>query len=101
MLRALAVLLSAVLLDACGNSKPGKPEAIVSNPPPATRHTGEREERIIAELNEMRSNPAVYAAKINERRRYYRGNVLRLPGNVPIRTQEGLAALDEAVRSLR
>jgi uncharacterized protein YkwD len=60
-----------------------------------------REALIVKELSAMRANPSVYVGKIAARRRYYRGNVLRLPRQIPIRTREGVSALDEAVRVLK
>ena len=97
-MRGLSTVLALVLVAACGNSKP--PLKSKSATPPS-RSVDDREAAIIFELNQLRSAPGAYAEKINARRRYYRGNVLRLPGQVAIRTREGVAALDEAVRALR
>ncbi len=55
---------------------------------------------IVKEVNLARKNPGFYAAWLRETRQYYRGTQLRRPGEVPIRTQEGLQAVDEAIRFL-
>lgn len=56
---------------------------------------------IVDEVNRLRSDPGAYSRKLLLRREFYRGNILRLPGRTPLRTVEGVKALDEAVRALR
>ncbi len=58
------------------------------------------EDGIAIEVNLARTNPGAYAAWLKGQRPYYRGTQLRRPGEVPIRTKEGLAAVDEAIRWL-
>ncbi len=58
------------------------------------------EKEIVREVNLARKNPGFYAAWLRGTRQYYRGTQLRRPGEVPIRTQEGLQAVDEAIRFL-
>jgi uncharacterized protein YkwD len=57
-------------------------------------------EEIAKEVNLARTNPAAYAAWLKGQRPHYRGTLLRRPGETPIRTKEGLAAVDEAIRWL-
>ena len=57
-------------------------------------------QQIVKEVNLARTNPGAYAAWLRGQRQYYRGAQLRRPGEVPIRTKEGLAAVDEAIRRL-
>ena len=59
------------------------------------------ESGILHVLNRVRSDPAAYAASLREQRRYYRGDLFTLPGQISIQTQEGVRALDEAVAALR
>jgi len=61
---------------------------------------GALEQGIVREVNLARTNPGAYASWLKEQRPFYRGNQLRRPGETPIRTKEGLAAVDEAVRWL-
>jgi uncharacterized protein YkwD len=56
---------------------------------------------LIEELNQMRSNPAGYASLLEDRLKYFRGDILRLPNQVPIQTKEGPKAVKEAIRVLR
>ena len=58
------------------------------------------EDGIVKEVNLARTNPGTYAAWLRGQRQYYRGTQLRRPGEAPIRTKEGLAAADEAIRWL-
>jgi uncharacterized protein YkwD len=58
------------------------------------------EKEIVKEINRARTNPGFYASWLRATRQYYQGIQLRRPGEVPIRTKEGLAAVDEAIRYL-
>lgn len=55
---------------------------------------------IIREMNLARQNPGQYAGYIAELRNHFQGNLLVLPGRIPLRTKEGVRALDEAIRFL-
>jgi uncharacterized protein YkwD len=56
---------------------------------------------VIREMNLARQNPALYATFVRELRGRMNGNVLVLPGHTRIRTKEGTAALDDAIRFLQ
>jgi uncharacterized protein YkwD len=56
---------------------------------------------IVREHNLARGNPEEYAAHLAELRRFFDGRLLRLPGEIPLRTQEGVRAVDEAIAFLR
>ncbi|MDQ2919722.1 MAG: hypothetical protein M3R10_07590, partial [Verrucomicrobiota bacterium] len=56
---------------------------------------------IVREMNLARQNPALYATFIEEMRENFRGDLLVLPGRIPLRTKEGTRALDDAIRFLR
>jgi uncharacterized protein YkwD len=56
---------------------------------------------VVREMNLARQNPALYATFLQELRSRMNGNVLVLPGNTRIRTKEGTAAVDEAIRFLQ
>ncbi len=58
------------------------------------------EKEIVKEVNLARTHPGAYAAWLRGQRQYYRGTQLRRPGEKPILTKEGLAAVDEAIRWL-
>ena len=56
---------------------------------------------VIREMNLARQSPALYATFLQELRSRMDGNVLVLPGHTRLRTKEGTAALDEAIRFLQ
>ncbi len=59
------------------------------------------EKGIVRESNLARTNPAAYASKLEKFLSYYKGNLLYLPGKIPIRTKEGPSAAREAIRFLK
>lgn len=57
---------------------------------------------VLDELNRARMDPQRFAAELEARLPYFRGNIYRRPGaEVGVRTIEGAAAVREAVRALR
>ncbi len=58
-------------------------------------------QEVISELNRVRTNPQAYAAYLSEHRGLYTAEgYLKQPGRPLLRTHEGVAALDEAIREL-
>ncbi|MGI9086733.1 MAG: CAP domain-containing protein [Chthoniobacterales bacterium] len=62
---------------------------------------GETGSVIVAEMNLARQNPALYAEFIEQLRPQFQGTLQMVPGRVPVRTEEGTRALDDAIRFLR
>jgi uncharacterized protein YkwD len=58
------------------------------------------EQELVREINLTRTRPAEYAAYVEQLRPHYKGRELRLPGRTALVTQEGVGALEEAVRVL-
>ncbi len=58
------------------------------------------EREVMTELNLARTDPRGYAEKLRRHRTLYRGGLLEYPGRVPILTQEGVRAVDEAIAAL-
>lgn len=58
------------------------------------------ERAVVQELSDLRWRPKVYVKYLRELRPYYEGRILRLPDQVPIKTEEGVKALDEAIAFL-
>jgi uncharacterized protein YkwD len=56
---------------------------------------------VVREMNLARQNPALYATFVQELRGRMNGSVLVLPGHTRLRTKEGTAAVDEAIRFLQ
>lgn len=59
------------------------------------------EQEILREINLVRTRPAEYAAYLEELRPYFKGKEYRRPGMPGLLTQEGTAALEEAIGALR
>lgn len=60
-----------------------------------------REAMVFAELNRARANPRAYAAELRQYRGYFSSRIMRIPGQpVAIMTNEGVAAVDEAIAFL-
>ena len=60
------------------------------------------EQEVLREINLARTNPAQYAAYVDELKPYYKGNSFQPPGDkLALNTREGVPALDEAVTHLR
>ena len=60
------------------------------------------EKEIIYEINLFRSNPAQYAEKyIAPLAKSFKGKILSYPGDMPIKTAEGVSALHECVSELK
>ncbi len=58
------------------------------------------EKGIIQELSEARWRPRVYVKHLKALREYFDGKIMRLPDRTPLRTEEGVAALEEAIAFL-
>lgn len=56
---------------------------------------------VLDALNRFRANPAAYATVLEEKRKYFIGNLLEMPGEPNLITREGVAPLDEAIQELR
>lgn len=58
------------------------------------------ERAVVQEMSDARVAPKAFAAHLKALRGQFEGTLWRRPGMVPIRTVEGVAALDEAIRFL-
>ena len=59
------------------------------------------ERAVVQEMSDARVSPRAYAHHLEALRPSFEGTLWRLPGRVPLRTEEGVAALDEAIRFLQ
>lgn len=55
---------------------------------------------VVQEMSDVRVRPKAYAKHLRELRPYFEGTLWKRPGRVPLRTEEGVAALDEAISFL-
>ena len=58
-------------------------------------------EEILAEINRVRTDPQAYADWLEDKKQYFEGTLLKLPGEKPIRTNKGKEALEEAIAWLK
>ena len=58
-------------------------------------------DEVLKEINAARTDPSAYAAHLAPMLKLYEGKLLRRPGEVALMTQEGVAAVEEAVRFLQ
>ncbi len=65
-------------------------------PPKATAF----ERAVVQEMSDLRVRPKAYARHLRELRGWFEGKLWVRPDRVPLRTEEGVAALDEAIAFL-
>lgn len=88
--------MTLALIVALGHAAPA------AAAPPAGPTFGALEAAVLAEMNLLRKDPRAYADKLVALRPAYQGDLLiRDPEGPAIRTQEGVAALDEAIGALK
>jgi uncharacterized protein YkwD len=69
---------------------------------PAPAYSPSRlESDVLSEINLARTRPQEYAAYLEQIRPYFKGKTFQAPGQPATATQEGTAALDEAIGVLR
>ncbi|HEV2763259.1 MAG TPA: CAP domain-containing protein, partial [Pyrinomonadaceae bacterium] len=59
------------------------------------------EKEIIQEINFARTRPREYASLLEQLRPHFNGNTYQRPGRPGLVTQEGITALEDAIRALR
>jgi uncharacterized protein YkwD len=58
------------------------------------------ERAVVQEMSEARVQPRAYAKRLRELRDGFEGRLWHRPGRIPLRTEEGVAAYDEAIAFL-
>jgi uncharacterized protein YkwD len=80
----------------------GRWDAGAMNTAAHVTYLSETEKEVILEINKLRSDPGAYARHYLEPLLpLYKGKLLHYPGDVPIVTREGAAAVREAIKALK
>jgi uncharacterized protein YkwD len=69
-------------------------------PAPVPEKATAFERAVVQEMSDVRVRPRAYAKYLRELRPYFEGTLWNRPNRVPLRTEEGAAALDEAISFL-
>lgn len=56
---------------------------------------------IVKEMNFARTRPRQYVKLLEALAEHYEGDLLRIPGKIPVRTNEGIKAVQEAIKYLK
>lgn len=59
------------------------------------------DKEIVGEINLARQNPKKYASFLEQLKPYYVGKFIKRPGEPTVMTEEGVSAVDEAIRFLK
>ncbi len=79
---------------------PAQVPAPVPAPAPALEKATAFERAVVQEMSDARVRPKAYAMHLRELRDCFEGMLWKRPGRTPLRTDEGLAAYDEAIAFL-
>lgn len=69
--------------------------------PAQERPSTANERLVVQEMSHARLHPREYARWLETQAAYFEGDLWNLPGHVPIRTEEGAAALEELIAFLK
>lgn len=100
----ISILLIGFQLGTFSSFKPETDEndATVLNTAADANYLNSFEKELVLEMNKLRSDPAGYAEKyIAPLAKSYNGKILHYPGDNPLKTTEGVSALNECVRELK
>jgi uncharacterized protein YkwD len=96
--------LTLLAFNSFGQTQNSKLKSSIAQQPALTVATippGQYEQQLLEEINSARKNPAAYVSYLVEYRAYYHDKAVTFPDGRTIETNEGVAALDEAIAFVR
>ena len=85
----------------CSQSQLQSTSLIVGDLQPADGMAAQVEQEALKEINAARTDPAAYAAHVKPMLALFEGNVLKIPGQTPLITNEGPDAVNELLTFLQ
>lgn len=97
-----SLILVCVSISVAQNRKSGEPSSILPNvAAPSTAPLASREQQLLDEINYARANPTLYIKFLEEYRTFYRDKSIYFPDGYSLVSNEGVAALEEAIIFLK